>query len=60
MESALHDLTPLHAKIVLERPDIDEVRDFPSLVVQIWDTNDAGINAEFLHEGFITNTGNTP
>lgn len=40
-------VTPLHPEIVLEHPDIDEVRDFTSLIVRIRDKNDKGINVDF-------------
>ncbi len=40
-------VTPLHPEITLEHPDIDEVRDFTSLVVRIRDQNDKGINVDF-------------
>lgn len=40
-------LTPLHREIVQEDTDIDELRDFTSLVIKIRDRNDFGINIEF-------------
>jgi len=39
--------TPLQTDIKLEHPDIDEIRDFTSLVIRIRDTHDIGINVEF-------------
>jgi hypothetical protein len=39
--------TPLHTEIVLAHPDVDEVRDFSSLIVRIRDENDVGINVDF-------------
>ena len=39
--------TPLRPEIVLEHPDVDEVRDFTSLTVRIRDENDKGINIDF-------------
>ena len=34
-------------EIMLEHPDVDEVRDFTSLIVRIRDQNDKGINVDF-------------
>lgn len=39
--------TPLHCELALEHPDIDEVREFTSLIVRIRDSNDVGVNVEF-------------
>jgi hypothetical protein len=38
---------PLFTEFVFEHPDIDEVRDFNSLVVRIRDRNDLGVNVDF-------------
>ena len=39
--------TRLHTEIVFEHPDIDEVRDFTSLIVRIRDENELSINVDF-------------
>jgi hypothetical protein len=39
--------SPLHTEIELQRPLLDELREFTSLIVRIRDENDVGINIEF-------------
>jgi hypothetical protein len=38
---------PLHPEITLAHPDLDEVRDFTSLVIRVRDEADVGLNIEF-------------
>jgi hypothetical protein len=43
----MSDLTPVYIEIILDRPFIDELRDFGSLVVRIRGKQHSGINIEF-------------
>lgn len=45
--TTMSDLTPVYTEVILDRPFIDELRDFGSLVVRIRGKQDGGINIEF-------------